>query len=242
MESISTIQRYLRKRRISKLVRQLPGDMQPALLSQLIEIIDLPDRMEKVRRTREIFVSAKGQINEPYRQKVEDCSQEYEDRIKRAASNILLPDLPIPRLAINHALLEEKAKAQLTLGSLEEEIMTLPHTNRFHMFAGMLGVLLSSVANFMTVTAKLGSDWIGGNETASILCNAFISLTMCILEAAGFYLFMSFMPKRLANGFSRILGMVGAVIVVVSICIAIFSRIEVGPSSITNPQDSGKVE
>lgn len=238
---VAVIKRFRQKQLICRLVKYLPGDMQPEVLHKLLDVIDVPDRMEKVRRTRMIFQAVKAQLDNPYQEKLADINQEYSSRLSRAASNVIVPDLPMPRLSINHNVLEEKAKARLTLDCLEEEVMGIPHTSTFHLYMALLGILMSAVANFSTITARFGNDWIGGNELMSTLCNGFFSLAMCVFEAIGLYLFMHFMPKRYTNGFSRILGMVGALVIVVSLCIAIFSRVEVGTSVIT-PQDSGKVE
>lgn len=220
----------------------LPGDMQPALLHDLLEIIDLPDRMAKVTRTREIFRAAKAQMEAPYREKMDNLDRDYADRFKKAGTYVVAPGFPMPRISINRPLVEEKAKARLTLQAIEEEISEIPPASNFLLYAAVMGILLSTIANFMTINSKLGSDFMGGNELASTICSIFFALVLCVFEAIGFYCLLHWMPKRYTNGFSRILGMVGAVVIIVSVCIAIFSRVDVGSPVISNTQEMGKVE
>src|SRR5208283_4833254 len=90
---IRNLTRYHQKRCIGNLVRQLPGDMQSAVMHDLLGVIDIPDRMEKVRRTREIFRPYKEQLEAPYEQKVSDCRKEYSELLNKAQSNVIAPGI-----------------------------------------------------------------------------------------------------------------------------------------------------
>jgi hypothetical protein len=239
---IHNMTRYYQKRQIRTLVRQLPGDMQAAVMHDLLGVIDIPNRLEKVKRTREIFRPYKEQLDPHYEQKISDCRKEYSEMLDKAASNVIAPNFPMPLISINHDLLEQKVKAKLTLQALEEEIMSIPQTNGFHLFAAVLGILLSAIANFMTLNMKLGNDWIGGNEILSTVGNGLFSLLLIIFEAIGLYLLMHFMPKKSGHGLGRLFGLAGALVIVISICMIILSRAEIGTSAMTTVQDVGKVE
>ncbi|MEW6419931.1 MAG: hypothetical protein AB1480_17755 [Nitrospirota bacterium] len=239
---INNLTRYYQKRRIRKLVRQLPGDMRASVMHDLLGIIDIPDRLEKVRRTKEIFGPYKKQILAPYEQKMSDYCKEYSKMLDKARSNIIAPNFPMLHISINHDILEQKVKAKLTLQSLEEEIMAIPRMNKFHLFAAVLGILLSAIANFITLNMKLGNDWFGGNEVLSTCGNGLFSLLLIVFEAIGLYLLMHFMPRKLGHGLGRLIGIIGAIIIVISICIIIFSRAEIGTTAITTVHDIGKVE
>ncbi len=239
---IHSMTRYYQKRRIRTLVRQLPGDMQSSIMHDLLGVIDIPDRLEKVRLTKEIFRPYKEQLETPYKQKVSDCRKEYSEMLGLAQSNVLAPNFPMPHISINHSVLEQKVKAKLTLQALEEEIMDIPQTNKFHLFAAVLGIFFSGIANFITLNMKLGNDWIGGNELLSTVGNGLFSLLLIIFEAIGLYLLMHFMPRKSGHGLGRLFGIIGAIVIVISICIIIFSRAEIGTSAMTTVQDVGKVE
>ena len=241
-QMMKTASRFQQKRRICTLVRTLPGDMQPAILHDLLEVIDLFDRMEKVRRVRSIFLTVKEQLGVPYQGKLEDIHQEYTSRLTMAASNVLVPEFPMPRLSINHSMLEEKAKAWLTLQTLEEEIMSLPHTSKFLSYAAILAISIAVWPNYMTITAKFGNDFIGGNELISSLFIGFMALVLCCFEVIAPFAALTFMPKKYRNGCSRMLTIIGSVVIMISLCLAIISRSEIGASAITNPQEMGKVE
>lgn len=239
---IHSMTRYYQKRRIRTLVRQLPGDMQSSIMHDLLGVIDIPDRREKVKRTKEIFRPYKEHLETPYKQKVSDCRKEYSEMLDKAQSNVIAPNFPMPHISINHSVLEQKVKAKLTLQALEEEIMDIPQTNKFHIFAAVLGILLSAIANFMTLNMKLGNDWIGGNEMLSTGGNGLFSLLLIVFEAIGLYLLMHFIPRRAGHGLGRLFGIIGAIVLVISVCIIIFSRAEIGTSAMTTIQDVGKVE
>jgi len=236
------VNRNRQKRKLRTLVSQLPGDKQADAMHSLLAVIDSPDRMEKVRRIREIFGPYKEQVDPNYEQNMEDCRKEYSEMLDKAKSNVIAPHFPMPHISINHGLLEQKIKAKLTLQSLEEEIMCIPQTRKFHLFAAALGILLSAVANFMTLNIKLGNDWLGGSEMLSTCGNGLFSLLLIIFEAIGLYLLLHFMPRKSAHGLGRLFGIIGAIIIVVSVLIIVFSRAEIGTSAVTTVQDVGKVE
>lgn len=239
---LKSLVRYYQKRQIRTLVRQLPGDMQSSIMHDLLGVIDTPDRLEKVKLTRAVFRPYREQLETPYKQNLSDCRKEYSELLDKAASNVIAPNFPMPHISIKHDLLEKKVKAKMTLQSLEEEIMVIAQTNSFHLFAAVLGILLSAIANFMTLNMKLGNDWIGGNEILSAVGNGLFSLLLIIFEAIGLYLLMHFMPRKSGHGLARVFGIVGAIVIVISICIIIFSRAEIGTSAMTTVQDVGKVE
>ena len=139
-------------------------------------------------------------------------------------------------------MLEQKARAQLMLQSIETEIMLLPQVKKFHLFAACMGIFLSTIANFMTVSAKFGNDWIGGNEIITGVCNLFFSLLINVLEAISLFLFLHFIPEKYSKGLARLMGIVGALLIVIGIVIMIFSRTEIGSNLMTGAQMGGKVE
>lgn len=241
---IQVLTRYYHKCQIYKLVRRLPGAMQASAMHDLLEIIDIPDRQTKIRLTREIFSSFKRQLEPAYEQDICDCRNDYSTMLEKVQPNVMAPNFPVLSLSINHAVLEQKVKAKITLQTLEEEVLSIPSTSKFLLWAAVMGILLSAVANFMTINMNLGNDWMGGNELLSTCGNAFFALLLIVFEAIGLYLLMHFMPRKAGNGLGRLCGIIGAVIIVISICIIIFSRAEVGTSTMTttNVQDLGIVE
>jgi len=208
----------------------------------LIGIIDIPDRSEKIRKTKETFSIYKQKIECLYESRVSDIRKKYEEKLSMVGAYLIAPNPPMLNFTINHELLEQKVKGRLTLQSLEDEIINLPEIGTFNYFAAVLGVLLSAVANFITLNIKLGNDWIGGNEVISTAVNGLFSLVLMLFEATGFYLLMYFLPRRASNGLVRIVGIIGAIMVVVAICIIVFTRAEIGTTEITNVQDIGRVE
>jgi hypothetical protein len=240
---VKVLKRSHEKRRIRTLLRRLPGELQSSLMYELLDVIDMTDRREKLRRTREIFAHLrKEELHVPHQQEIADCQAEYLAQIEKSAANILAPDFPMARIAINHDRLEQKARAKLTLQSLEEEIMLLPQINTFHLFAALLGVLVSTIANYMTIASKFGNDWIGGNEIVTAICNIFFSLLLNLFEAIGLYLFLHFIPQRYGKSLARLFGIIGSLLIVFSIVLMIFSRTEIGSTIMTGAQALGKVE
>lgn len=246
MNSIKTViknlSRYYQKRRLEKLVRQLPADMQSDVLHKLLSIIDIPDRIRKINLTRDIFQPYKESLKPAYEQKISDCLMESSAMLETVQSNVIAPNFPMTHIEINHDLLDQKVKAKLELQALEKEVLAIPRTNNMHYFAAGFGILLSVVANFMTINTKLGNDWIGGNEMLSTICNMFFALMLIIFEAIGLYLLFHFMPRKAGNGLGRLCGIIGAILIVLSVCTIIFSRAEIGSNTPTTIQDTGKVE
>jgi hypothetical protein len=239
---IHSLTRYHQKHRIRKLVRQLPGDMQSAVMHDLLGVIDISDRMEKVRRTREIFRPYKEQLEAPYEQRVSDCRKEYSDLLDKAQSNVIAPNFPMPHISINHNVLEQKAKAKITLQTLEEDIMDVPKFPDSFLYFSLLGIVLATVANYMLLSDKFGRDWVGGSETVTAICNGFFSLLLDMLVAIALSYFMHIMPKRASNGFAKLVGIIGAILFIISVCITVLARTEIGTSAMINVQDTGKVE
>jgi len=239
---IHGLTRYYQKRRIRKLVRQLPGDMQAAVMHDLLGVIDIPDRMEKVRKTREVFQPYRDQLEVPYEQKVTDCHKEYSEMLDKAQSNVIAPNFPMPHISINHDVLEQKAKSKMTLQSLEEDIMDVPKLPDSFLYFSFLGLVLATVANYMLLSDKLGRDWVGGSDTLTALCNGFFSLLTDILVAISLSFIMHNMSKKAANGFAKLIGFIGAILLIGSICVMVLARTEIGSNAMTNIQDTGKVE
>jgi lipid-A-disaccharide synthase-like uncharacterized protein len=239
---MNKLNRYHQKRRIRRLVRQLPGDMQSSVMHDLLGVIDIPDRLEKVRRTKEVFRPYKEQLETPYEQKVSDCRQEYSEMLDKARSNVIVPNLPMPHLSVNHDVLEQKVKAKLTLQALEEEIMEVSQLPDSFLFFSVLGIVLSTVANYMILEDKFGRDWLGGNELLTAICNGLFSLLLDMFVAIGLTYLMNIMPKKTGNGFTKLIGIAGALLFIISVCIIVLARTEIGTSVITSVQDVGKVE
>jgi hypothetical protein len=239
---IQNLTRYYQKRRLKRLVHQLPADVQSTVLHKLLSIMDIPDRLRKVNLTREIFRPYKELLEPAYEKKISDCRMESSAMLEKVQANVLAPNFPITHVEINHTLLDRKVKAKLTLQTLEEEVLAIPRTNKMHLFAAGFGILLSVMANFMTINMKLGNDWIGGNEILSTAGNIFVSLMLIVFEAIGLYILLHFMPRKTGNGLARFFGIIGAILIVLSVCTIIFSRAEIGSNATTTIQDVGKVE
>lgn len=239
---IYSITRYYQKRRLRSLVRQLPGDMQAAVMHDLLEVIDIPDRMERVRRTREIFRPYKEQLEAPYKQKISDCRKEYSEMLDKAQSNIIAPNFPMPHISINHDLLEQKVKAKMTLQALEEDIMDIPRFPESFLYFSLLGLVLATVTNYMLLSDKLGRDWVGGSDALTAICNGFFAVLTDIFVAISFAFIMHIMPKKTANGFAKLIGIVGAALLIISVGFMVLARTEIGSNAMTVIQDVGKVE
>ena len=239
---IHSLTRYYQKVRLRKLVRQLPGDMQSAVMHDLLGVIDIPDRLEKVRRTREIFRPYKDQLDAPYQQKVTACTKEYSALLNKAQSNVVAPNFPMPRITISHDILEQKAKAKITLQTLEEEVMEVPKLPDSFLYFSLLGLVLATLANYMLLSDKFGRDWVGGSEAVTAICNGFFALLLDVLVAIALSYFMHIMPKKAANSFAKLIGIIGAILFIISVCITVLQRAEIGTSAMINVQDTGKVE
>lgn len=246
METIKMISknfiRYYQKRRIRTLVRQLSGDIQSAIMGDLLGVIDIPDRLEKVRRTREIFRPYREQLDPTYEQKIADCRKDYSAMLDKVQSNVIAPNFPMPHISINHDVLEQKAKSKMTLQTLEEDIMDVPKLPNSFLYFSLLGLVLATVANYMLLSDKLGRDWVGGSDTLTALCNGFFSLLTDILVAISLSFIMHNMSKRAANGFAKLIGFIGAILLIGSICVMVLARTEIGSNAMTNITDTGKVE
>jgi len=238
---IRNLTRYHQKRCIGNLVRQLPGDMQSAVMHELLGVIDIPDRMEKVRRTREIFRPYKEQLEAPYEQKVSDCRKEYSELLNKAQSNVIAPGIPTIHSSISHTVLEQKAKAKITLQALEQDIMDLPKFPDSFFYFSLLGLVLATAGNYMLLSDKFGSDWAGG-ELMTAICNGFTALLLDILATIALSYLILIKQKRAGNGFTKLIGTIGAIIFIISVLIIVLARNEAGTRAITVVQDVGKVE
>lgn len=237
-----SLKRYHQKWRIKFMVRRLPVEMRSEVLYALYEILDFPERRGKVQKVRGIFDTLRKGINDPCREKIAGCRAEVLDEIEQAAENVLAPDFPLPRISIDHTLLEEKTKARITLLGLEERIEGIPHTKKSFLYLACLGLLFSAFSNFWTFSMLLGTDWIGGNEILTTLVNGLISLLFMIFEIIGLYLFLHFTPKKYSSGLARLFGLIGAAILVLSIVSMVLSRTEIGSQFMPSAQGIGKVQ
>lgn len=239
---LDKLNRYNQKRRLRALVSRLPGGMQAEAMHDLLHIIDVPERSEKVSRTRGIFKALKERVESSVDNRASSLREDFEKQLERAAGNVVAPGFPIPHLRIDQNMLEQKAKAKMTLVSLEEEIMSIPETSRFNVIAAFLGASLAVAANYYTLASYFGNDWIAASETITAACNGFASIIMILFETLGLYLFLNFIPRSKSHSIAKLIGIVGAALIVVSICVMIFARTEIGTSSVTKTHDAGQVE
>jgi len=239
---IKKIRRHHQKKRLEKLVRLLPADMQTDVLHKLLCIIDIPDRIKKITLTREIFKPYKDKLEPHFVQKIKECIDESNAMLVKVQVNVIAPTVPITHIEVNHAVLDQKVKAKLTLDALEEEIVTIPKSNRLLLISACFGILVSGIANFMTFSKILGNDWMGGNELYSTIANFLFSLLLLIFEAIGFYILFHYMSRKVGHGFARIIGIIGALLLIASVCTIIISRGEIGSNAASTTQDIGKVE
>jgi hypothetical protein len=238
---IHNVIRYYQKRRFKALVNGLPVDLRFDLMHDLMSILDNQDRAEKVRATREIFKSIRERLDAPLSERVTELKNEYFEQLELASKNVLVPDFPRVHFSVDHDVIEQKAKAKITLMDLEHDIMQIPPTKTFHTFAAILGIITSTIVNYLTITAKFG-DFFGGNETLSTCGTGVFALVICVFEASSLYLLLHFLPRKYTNGVSRIFGLIGAIVLFVSVLLIVFSRTEMGASMISSVQDAGKVE
>lgn len=236
------IKSFYLKRRIKNIVRRLPGEWRADIYHEFMKISDLPDRGEKIRLTHELFIPYRQSIDPVFKEKVLNCEHEYKNTLSNIQSNALMPLFALPSITINQDLLEQKIKAKLNLEALEREIMSVPKTRFFNLFVAILGVFISLLGTYATFNAMLGNDWLGGNESLSTAINGIFSLIVIMVEAISFYSLIHYMPKKSRNGLNRLLGIVGAILVILSISMLIFSRSEIGSNVVTTIEDTGVVE
>ena len=239
---VNKLNRYHHKRRIRNLVSRLPGDMQAETMHDLLHIIDVPERSEKVNKTRDIFKALKNRVETSVEKEEASLREEFAKQMERAAGNVVAPGFPVPHLRIDQNMLEQKAKAKMTLVNLEEEIMNIPESGRFSLIAAFLGASLAVAANYFTLSSYFGNDWIGANETITAVCNGIISIIMILFETLGLYLFLNFIPRTRSHGIAKLIGIVGAALIVISICAMIFTRTEIGTSTVAKTPEAGQVE
>jgi len=216
--------------------------MQSDVLHKLLCIIDIPDRIRKITLTREIFAPYKDRLEPHFAEKIKECIEDSTAMLERVQSNVIAPNIPMTHIVINHTILDQKVKAKLTLDALEEEVAAIPRSNKLLLVSACFGILVSGLANFMTFSKILGNDWIGGNELLSTIANFLFSLLLLIFEAIGFYILFHYMPRKAGHGFARIIGIIGALLLIVSVCVIIISRGEIGSNAASTIQDIGTVE
>lgn len=239
---LNKLSRYNQKKRLRSIVTRLPADMQAAAMYGLVGLIDILDSREKVARTREVFGAMKEQAEVCRKTEADALRDEFVKQLERAAGNVVAPGFPIPELRIDQNMLEQKAKAKMTLASLEEEIMSIPPTGTFNLIAAFLGASLAVAANYFTISSYFGNDWIAANEMMTAVCNGLISIIMILFETLGLYLFLNFVPRSKSHYIAKTIGIVGAALIVISICVMIFARTEIGTTKAIKTTDVGQVE
>lgn len=236
------VKRYLQKRKLKTLLQELPGELQHEVMEELVALIDSPDRIEKVKKTREIFKVIAEKIRIDHDGQIAVLREEYASKTTKAARRVMTPHFPLLEAQINYDVLNEKVKARLTLKKLEDEILNFQKPNKVLMITALLGIMFSIAATYMTFRNRFGTDWAYGSEIISFAGNIFFTLTFNALEASTLYALFHFIPKRYSYGLSRLVGIISVLMILAAIVIIVITRTELGTQAIFAVQDLGRVE
>ena len=70
----------------------------------------------------------------------------------------------------------------------------------------------------------------------------FFAVLTDIFVAISFAFIMHIMSKRAANGFAKLIGIIGATLLIISVGYMILARTEIGATAMTSIQDIGRPE
>lgn len=238
-------QRWPKKFLLWWTLRGLPADIKPVAMQKMLELIDIPDRTHRAEKIKETFHAWKEAVAEGSKEKTSELEKSYEEKLATASRLMLAPNFPMPHFSVNQGLLDEATKAKMNISMLENEVMQIPPIKTWLLVMALLVLILSVIANYFTLTAKLGSDFINGNETITAIVNGVFSVLLALIELIGFYVLIHFTPgENLKRGFARCVGLIGAILLIVGVSITILTRTEIGSTTLSGSsnQSIGKIE
>lgn len=224
-------------------LRGLPADLKAVAMKDLLEALDVSNRSERAYMIKEAFHGWKESLTNDTNEKIAEIEKTYEEKLAAASKLMLAPNFPMPHFSVNQGLLDEATKAKINREIAEEEIMNIPLIRTWLLILTLLVLILSIIANYFTLTIKLGNDYIDGNDTITAVVNAVFSVLLAAIELIGFYVLINFTPGgRLKINLARVIGIFGAILLIVGVSIIIFSRTEIGGTALTATQSVGKIE
>jgi len=140
---------------------------------------------------------------------------------------------------VNQGLLDEVTKARLNILMLQEDVMHIPQIKTLLLVMALLVLILSVIANYFTLTTKLGSDFINGDQTITAIINGVFSILLTSVEVIGFFVLIHFTHgEGLKRKFAIMLGVIGAILLIAGVSITILTRAEIGSTALTNSSQS----
>lgn len=239
------IKRWFNKVMVWLSLRSLPAEIRCEMMQGLHDIVDMPDRSQSACTIKQVCSDLRDKHISEHNNKAAVLKQQYDDKISRASKNILAPSLPYLQSSVDQGLLDEKTEAHLNIQMDKEEVMSLPNITTTYKVISFMMLILSIVANYLTFSALFGNDFIGGSEKLSMTVILIFSITLVAVEIFGFYFLLTLLPDMgMRIGLARMVGIFGAVLLIVSVGLTIISRTELGNSVTTNTSQSmtGKIE
>lgn len=235
---ISLIKNHFNRRGIEQSLAKVPAPVKPFLTERAIGILEKsPEGRRNVllRSQDEAYL----QLDQRAAISKKDIITKYNAAIKMAIEQITVPTLPEFKQCVNYPLAEEKAKAQLTRLSLEEEVMSLPGVSRREFWTASFLLTLSFFANLYFVTTKFG-DSLAANDVVATFLNGLIALVITVAEMVGPSLMLTFLPNSLRSPVVRVLGIIGGALLVIGLIFLFMSRGEL--NSVVTATGAGLVE
>lgn len=240
------IKRWFHKVLVWLSLKSLPAEIKCEMMQQgLHNIVDMPERSQRASTIKHVCSDLRDKYISEHDNKVAVLKQQYDDKISRASKNILAPSLPYLQSSVDQGLLDEKTEAHLNIQMDKEEVISLPNITTMYKVISFMMLILSVVANYYTFSALFGNDFMGGSEKLSMAVILIFSFTLVAVEIFGFYFLLTLLPcAGLRIGLAKMLGILGAVLLIVSVGLTIISRTELGNSITTSTSQSmtGKIE
>lgn len=222
------------RREVNRVLRILaPGHVPTAVLTTR-EIEEEPDPQTRRKELGDLFLGLRQQVRSEAQTQREEALATCRDRIAKHKRKILPPDIPGGCITVDGDKLAEKAKARWNADTLKEEIGAYPEISAGHRRMAMLLLLLSLLANWMTVTQFLGADWLG-NESMSVAATASVALLLTVAELVGFGLVTVFVPDQFKLFIMKGIGVLGAVSLLLGLLLLILGRSELGSAVTQTP-------
>jgi hypothetical protein len=223
------------------LVGRLPEEFRHEVIDTLTDVIELP-KAERKERLSGMFQEIQSAIEQRFDAELALLRQRHSELKRKMMGRLLVPECPRLEFTVDFEGLYQKTRATFALTRLQREYATILRPNPLLLLSAILGIAFSVVSTFTTFSAQLG-DWVGGNETASIVGTALLSLCFCLFEMTALFMFLSFLPEKLAVGTARLLGIAGSILLVVSTVVIILQRADFGAEMTETPAESiGRVE
>jgi hypothetical protein len=225
-------------------LRELPANIKSVAMHKLLAAIDIPDRAVRAEKIKDTFNGWKESLVNGNIEKLAELEKSYGDRLNTASKLMLAPNFPMPHFSVNQGLLDEVTKARLNILMLQEDVMHIPQIKTLLLVMALLVLILSVIANYFTLTTKLGSDFINGDQTITAIINGVFSILLTSVEVIGFFVLIHFTHgEGLKRKFAIMLGVIGAILLIAGVSITILTRAEIGSTALTNSSQSiGKIE